>query len=198
MLAPCCFAGPPPALWFLDETRLFSMPPMSFDPPGLDPLVCKALEKRLTDLLAIAERHWKRSFTMPLVSYDLRGRSAGQALQVKNLVRFNRTLLLENQESFLFQTVGHELAHILCWQVYGHRVRPHGKEWRQVMAVLGLPPNRCHTYDTARSTTRKKLATFPYACRCRTREMTIIRHRRMLKSPGYYRCLQCGEALRAL
>lgn len=167
-------------------------------PRGLDPSVCQAVEKRLTDLMAIAERYWKRSFPMPLVSYDLRGRCAGQALQRENRIRINRTLLLENLESFIFQTVGHELAHLICWQVHGQRVRPHGLEWRLVMGVLGLPPSRCHTYDTARSATRKKLATFPYACRCRTRQMTIIRHRRMLKSPGYYRCPQCGEPLRAV
>lgn len=160
--------------------------------------VQRAVQQRLSDLMAVAQRHWKRSFPMPLVSYDLRGRCAGQALLGQNRIRINRTLLLENLEAFLFQTVGHEVAHLICWHVHGPRARPHGVEWRMVMAILGLPPKRCHNYDTARSAVRKKLATFAYACRCRIRQMTIIRHRRMLKSPGYYRCRQCGESLRAV
>lgn len=163
---------------------------------ALDPEVQRAVEKRLQDLMGIANRHWNRSFPIPLVSYDLRGRCAGQAHLGENRIRINRTLLLENLDSFVAQTVGHELAHLICWHVHGRRVRPHGLEWKMVMAVFGLPPKRCHNYDTARSATRKKLPTFPYECRCRIRQMTIIRHRRMVQSPGYYRCRQCGESLR--
>ena len=75
--------------------------------------VQRAVQQRLSDLMVVAQRHWKRSFPMPLVSYDLRGRCAGQALLGQNRIRINRTLLLENLEAFLFQTVGHEVAHRL-------------------------------------------------------------------------------------
>lgn len=162
------------------------------------PVDPQAVHQRLIELLALAENHWGREFPFPQVRFDLRGLCAGQALQRDNCIRINLTLFRENVEQYLRQTVGHELAHLVCWHVHGHRVRPHGAEWRQVMHVFGLPAQRCHTYDTARSRGRRVLTTFPYQCRCRIRQMTIIRHRRMLRRPGYYSCIQCGEKLRPL
>ena len=151
---------------------------------------------RLTTLLAVAQKQWGRVFPLPVVTYDLRGRSAGQARCRDNRIRINRVLMTENLDHFVQQTVGHELAHLVCWHVHGMRVRAHGPEWRQIMGVFGLPADSCHSYDTARSAARKPLQTFPYRCRCRVRQMTIIRHRRMIKAPGYYKCTVCKEILR--
>lgn len=158
----------------------------------------QSVHQRLTELLTLAENHWGREFPFPQVRFDLRGLCAGQALQRDNCIRVNATLFRENVEHYLRQTVGHELAHLICWHIHGSRVRPHGPEWRHVMEVLGLPALRCHSYDTARSRGRRMLPTFPYQCRCRIRQMTIIRHRRMLRRPGYYSCIQCGEKLRLM
>jgi SprT protein len=36
-----------------------------------------------------------------------------------------------NQYAFLI-TLLHELAHLLAFDQYGHRIQPHGKEWKQV------------------------------------------------------------------
>lgn len=89
--------------------------------------------------------------TLPTVSFDLRGKTAGQAFPGHHHIRLNGQLLNENPEHFIQQTVGHEWAHLACHFQFGARVAAHGKEWRGIMAKLGIPPNRCHTYDTSRS-----------------------------------------------
>jgi SprT protein len=162
----------------------------------MEPLAETVVANRIQALLAVAEGHWGRPFPKPVITYDLRGRTAGQAIFRQNRIRINRVLLENNFDAFIKQTVGHELAHLVCWKLYGPRAKAHGAEWKKVMGVLGLPPLRCHTFDTSKSVARRPLPTFPYACRCRVRQLTSIRHRRMLAKPGYYKCTQCQEALR--
>ena len=36
-------------------------------------------------------------------------------------------------------TLIHELAHLVAFIEYGHRIRPHGKEWKQTFKLLMLP-----------------------------------------------------------
>lgn len=45
-----------------------------------------------------------------------------------------------NHYEFL-STLVHEMAHLLCWEKYGRRAKPHGKEWKQ--AYKDLLPNIC-------------------------------------------------------
>ena len=40
-----------------------------------------------------------------------------------------------NKYSFLI-TLIHELAHLVTFEQYGHRVQPHGKEWKNLYAIL--------------------------------------------------------------
>lgn len=43
------------------------------------------------------------------------------------------------------ETFGHEFAHMVMWCLYG--IGNHGKRWRRLMTVLGLPPLPCHTLN---------------------------------------------------
>ena len=88
---------------------------------------------------------------LPTVSFDLRGKTAGQAFINLNHIRLNGQLLNENVEHFIKQTVAHEYAHLFCYQTYGNAAKPHGSEWQVLMRRLGCDPNRCHSYDTTRS-----------------------------------------------
>jgi SprT protein len=88
------------------------------------------------------------------VAYDIKGTTAGYAVYDKHLVRYNPTLLRENFDHFIAQTVPHEVIHHAARAKYGYRVPPHGYEWRGMMLVMGLRPLRCHSYDTSNVPTR--------------------------------------------
>lgn len=100
-----------------------------------------------------AEEHYKQKFPRPEVRYDIRNTNGGEAWAKVNRIRLNLTFLLENREKFLATTVPHEVAHLVAHLVYdskpmnGKKVRPHGKEWKEVMGVLSLEPKVCHTYS---------------------------------------------------
>lgn len=149
------------------------------------------IQRKLVEGIHLAEQHFHRAFTMPIVRYDLRGVKAGVAYLQKNEIKFNRTLLLENAETFIHQVVLHELAHLLVYQVFG-RVKPHGQEWQHLMThVFQLPAETCHQFDV----TNVQGKTFPYRCSCQTHQLTVRRHNRVIKENVAYLCRKCHQKL---
>lgn len=106
-----------------------------------------------TQPLLKAERHYKQDIRRPEVRFDIRNTNGGEAWIKANRIRYNLTFLVENEKEFLATTVPHEVAHIVAHAVYdrkpmnGKKVRPHGKEWKEVMGVLGVEPRVKHSYD---------------------------------------------------
>lgn len=152
--------------------------------------------RRLGELLAIAARYfgWQRLPGIE-ISFDLKGKAAGQMrMRGKQIhLRFNPVLMEQNYSNFIEVVIGHELAHGVAGLVYGGRIKPHGREWQALMALFGLPAERCHEYDVADSQVRR-LQRFRYRCRCREHELTVIRHRRIQKGEQQYFCRAChGE-----
>lgn len=121
------------------------------------------VEARVADLLNKARTNWPQcDFKKPTIEFGLRGRVAGWAYYLRNKIRLNDELFAQNEDVFITQTVGHEVAHIVARQLHsGNLSRPHGIEWQRVMAVFGLPANRCHDYETAPARVHKK-----YECVC--------------------------------
>lgn len=151
---------------------------------------------RTLALLKLAERHFRRTMPAVEIRFDLRGRSAGMVRfqdGKKPVVRFNRQLLSENRESFITQTVPHEVAHVVARAVFGTGIRPHGAEWRKVMAFFGAEATRCHEFDITRSASRR-LRRFSYRCTCREHQLTSIRHNRILAGQTY-QCRICSTTL---
>jgi SprT protein len=130
----------------------------------------------------------------PTISYDLRGQSAGQANYRHNVIRLNRELLEKYAADFIDQTVPHEFAHLVAYQVYGRRVKPHGNEWRSIMVAFGAEPSRTHRYEVSKT---RRLRRYLYKCNCpgKEHELTSIRHNRIRRGAGYL-CGQCNEVLR--
>lgn len=101
------------------------------------------------------EKHYKQTFPRAEVRFDIRNTNGGEAHFGKNpnRIRYNLTFLVENEAEFLETTVPHEVAHLVARHVYtskpmnGKKVRPHGKEWKEVMGVLGVEPRIKHSYD---------------------------------------------------
>lgn len=136
--------------------------------------------------------------TMPRISFDLRGQTAGQAGYLAWKLWFNKVLLAENEDTFCRQTVGHEVAHLVAHEllVRAHRPseRSHGATWARVMRAFGLVPERCHHYDVTNAQVRK-VERHPYHCACRTFELSSVRHNKVRKGTAQYKCRCCNQVL---
>ena len=150
-----------------------------------------AVQQRVIELYNRAEQCFCRRWPMPYIRLDLTGSTAGQAWPQKRLLRFNPVLLQENRVDFLSQTVAHEVAHLLAYDLYGSKIRPHGRQWQLIMTkVFGLPAQRCHQYDTRRSSPREWL----YRCQCHVIPLSTIRHNRAQRGTVYL-CRHCKTPL---
>ncbi|TDQ57883.1 SprT protein [Mesocricetibacter intestinalis] len=148
------------------------------------------VQRKVNACLALAEKHFQRTFPIPEIHYRVRGLKAGVAYLEKNSLGFNRTLMLENSDEFITQVVPHEVAHLVVYQVFG-RVKPHGEEWRGVMGELfGLTPHTCHRFNLE----SVRGQTFAYRCNCRVHHLSLRRHHNIQRRNMRYICRECqGE-----
>lgn len=106
------------------------------------------VQSKIAELIAKAEDLYKIKLPSIDVRFDLRGRSAGQAIRRNGLysMRFNRGMMLnESWDHMINDTVPHELAHVICFVTgwdFGH-----GARWRAVCRGLGGTGNRCHSEE---------------------------------------------------
>ncbi|QIW16700.1 SprT family protein [Pasteurellaceae bacterium RH1A] len=148
------------------------------------------VQRQLKCSLEQASAYFGREFEQPAVTYTVKGAKAGVAYLRENEIRLNPVLLAENGADFIQQTVPHELAHLLVYQLFG-RVQPHGKEWKMMMEeVLGVPAEVYHCYDLA-----KVRQTFAYQCACQTHQLTIRRHKAIVEGKAIYHCRKCKQVL---
>jgi SprT protein len=134
----------------------------------------------------------------PELRFDLRGTAAGQCRWIPGRrpeLRFNLALARLNRVPFVAQTVPHEVAHLVTTACHG-RTRPHGPEWRSVMAHFGLPdaPTR-HAFEIPAGSARRQQR-WTYRCDCRRHELSTTRHKRVESGRSSYQCRHCGEPLR--
>lgn len=134
------------------------------------------VEARVREVLDLAIKIWPQHEAKfqdaPVVRYDVKNRIGGMAITGGPedwTIRLNLILMYENEEHFLKQTVGHEVAHLVCRVVHGNtkqviedgkpvtkKIRSHGPEWRDVMVQLGLKPETYHKYDTSSIQTKER------------------------------------------
>ena len=129
----------------------------------------------------------------PLVSYDLRGRAAGQAIWPANRMRLNRALLEGNLPAFLENVIPHELCHLWHRQLVGIADRPHGRFWQDLMRRMGAEPSRCHDFKVEEI--RRPQRQFQYQCQCSTHLLGARRHNRVLRGEATYQCRRCQSRL---
>jgi SprT protein len=134
----------------------------------------------------------------PTIRFDLRGQAAGQAQwcrDERSLLRYNLDIAQHYPDDFLGRTVVHEVAHLITAACHG-RTRPHGPEWRAVMAFLGIPDaSRCHNYRLG-DTAVKRQRRWRYVCDCSSHELSTTRHNRMQNGRARYHCRRCQALLR--
>lgn len=143
-----------------------------------------------------AGRELGRAFPLPPIRFDLRGRSAGmyRVQGGDRVIRYNPWVFARDIDSHLASTVPHEAAHYIVDILYGlRRVRPHGREWREIMQLLGAEARATGGYDLEGVPVRR-LRRYDYACACTAHRLSSIRHRRVQEQRRRYYCRDCrGE-----
>lgn len=134
---------------------------------------------KLVSLVKHAEAIYRRKFKIPPVSYDLKGTVAGTANYKTWSIQLNPILFDENEKEFLDQVVGHELAHLLAIELYGQSIAHHGREWKTVMAALGLRVEVKHKFNVENTLRTSKI--FKYKCNCKEHLFTLRKHNSTLK-----------------
>ena len=139
-----------------------------------------------------------RTLPQVTVRYDLRGRSAGQVRRQPDgslAIRYNLAIAQLQPAEFLEKTVPHEVAHVVTWLLHGDRARPHGTEWRNVMAYFGQrAAARCHDFRVPDATPRRQRR-WVYRCNCREHALSTTRHHRVQQGQIYL-CRLCNGPLR--
>ena len=146
------------------------------------------IKKKIADCLEIAVGEFQVPIDYPKLSFKLKSnRLAGTHSRSKRMIRINPWFLKEYSNKIINETVPHEIAHYIAHQIYGN-VKSHGPEWKRVMRLFGLAPNRCHTCylkDKPRKT--KTRYRYLYECSCCKKEIKASPtvHNRILKGREY-------------
>ena len=131
------------------------------------------------------------------IDFDLGGRSAGMYMVRKRQrrIRFNPWIFARYFDDSLHSTVPHEVAHYVTDILHGLRyIKPHGREWREVMRVLDVEPRVTGDYDLTGIPVRRQRR-FGYRCECMTHELSTRRHNNILNGRTRYFCRRCKTGL---
>lgn len=131
------------------------------------------------------------------ILFDLSGRCAGM-LKVSEghcQVRYNPWIFAKYFADNLANTVPHEIAHYVIYQLYPRRrLRPHGTEWKTLMAAFGADASVTGNYDLSGIPQRSQRR-FTYLCDCREHQFSTRRHNQVQKGTYRYRCHHCRADL---
>ncbi len=153
--------------------------------------------------LLMAEGLYQCCFDMIDIRFDLKGKVAGMykvtfgrgAQDFERVLRFNPWLFATYPDDIWCNTIPHEVAHYIVDCLHGFsNVRPHGKEWRAVMAAFGAEPLVRANYDLEGIPVRK-VQRYSYRCDCREVLLSSQRHRKIQSLSAVYRCRDCGGIL---
>jgi SprT protein len=163
----------------------------------MTPELKDAIEKETARYIGIANTKLRRNFLVPKVTFDLRGVVAGRAHCGQGWIQYNPILASENGEKFIERTVPHEVAHIVAYLYYMHRIRPHGHEWRHIFGtVFGVKDiTRCHSYDVTKARARRRIR-YVYKCMCGKDLHAGPKYHSMVMKGVRLRCNFCKSSLR--
>jgi predicted SprT family Zn-dependent metalloprotease len=143
------------------------------------------LERRVAELLV----RWRVPPGPPVaVHWNQRLLStAGRAFGHAGRIELSPALLAKSPDA-LEAVLVHEAAHVAVHRLFGPRVAPHGRHWRALMRLCGLPPEVTHDLPVG----RRRRARFLYLRLC-----NACGDRRIGRSVRYGDC-GCGAGDRFL
>jgi SprT protein len=140
---------------------------------------------------------WAETWAIPSLTERIRCEasprlrtSLGRCYPASGLIRIHRALFDEPEE-LLREVVCHEAAHLAVYLRHGRRARPHGREWKELMAAAGFDPRARLRLE--RLSPQGQLALQPrvlYRYSCPTCRVSRVARRRVRA----WRCRVCREA----
>jgi SprT protein len=133
------------------------------------------------------------------IRFDLKGRTSGMfCVNGRHWwIRYNPWIFTSHYQESISQTIPHEVAHYICYLLYGSKPRPHGREWQKIMQDFGVPAQATCKLNLE-SVPQKRLKRYRYQCRCQIHELTSIRHNRIVRGHQQYVCTKCKQPLTAI
>jgi SprT protein len=151
------------------------------------------LDQEVTRTLKLARDSFpSQVFPEPKIKMDLTGKVAGTYSPKENIINFNLSLMLENKEDFLKETVPHEVAHLVT-RIIDPLGSPHGAVWKAIMRLFGIPnPQLYHSYKVAPVKRHEK----PYIYCCSHKEHPFTKRKHNYAQSGInYICTTCHQTL---
>jgi SprT protein len=197
-------ASPTPA------STIVSNPVPNVDPINIDRQ--QDVQQEVQRYLAIGESLYQCAIPAIPVLFDLKGKAAGmyrvktsikprkglfsKAESMTNrVIRFNPWLFAKYPNDSWENTIPHEVAHYITDCLFNIKViRPHGREWADVMRRLGAEPIVRANYDLSGIPTRR-ISQYAYRCACREVNLTAYRHKKVQRGLQRYRCRDCVAEL---
>jgi len=152
---------------------------------------------RAQALVQLSEKKWGISLASVNIDFKTRGSCAGKAKILPNQtmqISFNEAVFAADVAHHLQDTVAHEVAHLVCFRLFGKRIKPHGFEWKQIALQLGAMPKASGRYSLEGVSVRR-LQRFLFRCSCREHQITAHRIRKITLGASYL-CTFCGEKIK--
>jgi SprT protein len=180
----------------MDELSIDSLNHLLAESGYVSPAIKAEVEAKLTATISLVEsRIADIHIVRPTVRYDLKGHTAGQAFKHGNYIRLNGYLLNKYKQDMLHNTLPHELAHIVTYQLWPNERDHHGPYWAFVMEqILELPATRCHQYATKAARTRTPKE-WHYDCNCVGGHQVSNTIHKRIQQGKQYKCKRCGGTL---
>ncbi len=143
-----------------------------------------------------AEDIFGHAFDPVNVLFNLKGQASGMfvAHGEQTLIRYNPYIFAKHFDYSIANTVPHEVAHYIMYCLHGPKgVRPHGREWKDLMLKFGAIPSRTNSLDLSGIPLRRSRR-HSYACSCMDHQITSRRHNLIRSGKARYFCRCCkGE-----
>ena len=174
------------------------------------------VQQEVQRYLTMGERLYSCAIPAIPVLFDLKGKTAGmyrvktsiasqkggfsvsevsEVIVPERVIRFNPWLFAKYSDDSWKNTIPHEVAHYISDCVYGLKaIRPHGKEWAEIMRRLGAEPIIRANYDLSGIPTRR-MTQYTYRCACRNVKLSSYRHKKVQRGLQRYRCRHCASEL---
>lgn len=163
-----------------------------------EPLRIK-IEARTSSYIQKANTLFELDLSELDIRFDVSGSTWGYYLRRGRhcCIRYNPLLMARFPLEGLEQTIPHEVAHYVVDQMYpNRRCKPHGREWRMVMAAFGIPNARATHQAPLDGIPVRRQQRYRYECNCGPLEVSATRHNRMERKQTVYFCKRCRQPLR--